>query len=82
MPPRQQTFDYWVVEYPGPKKLELQNYHYKRHFTDSQFQVIFVQMCKENIVKKNLNRNVCQTFSKKALKHIKTPGTARLYLIY
>ncbi len=77
MPPRQQTFDYWVVEYPGPKKLELQNYHYKRHFTDSQFQVIFVQMCKERIsLRKILIEMFVKTFSKKALKHIKTPGTA------
>lgn len=76
MPPRQRTLGNWIVEYPGPKKLSIQNYHYKRHFTDSQFQVIYVQMCKGRIsLRKSLIDIFVKNFSKVVLKHIKTPST-------
>lgn len=77
MPPRQRTLSNWIVEYPGPKKLSIQNYHYKRHFTDSQFQVIYVQMCKGRIsLRKSLTDIFIKNFSKVVLKHIRTPSTA------
>lgn len=77
MPPRQQSFNHWIVEYPGPKVLKLQNYHYKRHFTKSLFQVVFVQMCRLKVLlRKELVKIFVNTFSANVLNYIKTPDTA------
>lgn len=74
MPPRQQLHNRIVLEYPGPESKSLQEYNYLRHFTDYQFQSVYVQFCKYRIhLRREFETLFRSMFSEKIYKYISTP---------
>lgn len=74
MPPRQQTLDRWIVEYPGPKDSDLQKLHHKRHFTDFHYQIVFIQMCRDRIsLKREIESLFFEILNSRVMKYISTP---------
>lgn len=74
MPPRQQAKNKLILEFQGVKKQTLISYNYRRHFTDFQFRVIFVQMCRNRIrLKRKLERLFKEIIPKNCIKYIMIP---------
>lgn len=74
MPPRQQTKNKLILECPGPKDRGSQKYNFIRHFTDFQFQVIFIQMCRNRIqLRRKFEKLIAEGINKNSLKYFAVP---------